>query len=143
MSRIKKKDSDGGGGGPAWLTTLSDLMQLLLTFFILLYSMSNLDEEKFATATSSIQDAFIGSSVGTTLIDIYEGNQVIPGQENTIVSEGRIGIEISPEIVEMYEKIGTFIHENELHENVDVRLDSDGVFVDIRDAILFESGKAD
>ncbi|HHH72463.1 MAG TPA: flagellar motor protein MotB, partial [Sulfuricurvum sp.] len=31
---------------PAWLTSFSDLMSLLLTFFILLYSMSSLDVSK-------------------------------------------------------------------------------------------------
>lgn len=140
MSRIRKKETDTGSA--SWLTTLSDLMQLLLTFFILLYSMSNLDEEKFASATSSIQDAFIGSEVGTSLIEVYEGSEIMPGQENTIVSQGKVGIEISPEIVEMYEKIGVFIEENELADSVDVRLDDEGVFVDIKEAILFESGKA-
>ena len=141
MSKIRKKEPNEGGG--TWLTTMSDLMQLLLTFFILLYSMSSLDAEKFAAASSSIQDAFVGSETGTSLIQMHEGSQIMPGQENTIVSKGKVGIEISPEILEIYEKIGTFIEENELEENVDVRLDDEGVFVDIRDVILFEPGQSD
>ena len=40
---------------PAWMTTFSDLMSLLLTFFILLYSMSVLDITSFAKWISFFQ----------------------------------------------------------------------------------------
>ncbi len=43
MARKKKEECKGA---PAWLTSFSDLMSLLLTFFILLYSMSSLDISK-------------------------------------------------------------------------------------------------
>lgn len=140
MSRIRKKEPSGGGG--SWLTTMSDLMQLLLTFFILLYSMSNVDDEKFASASSSIQEAFIGIGTGSSLIDGYEGSQIVPGQEGEIVNQGKLGMEISPEIVEMYEKVGSFIEDNKLQGDVNVRIDDEGVFVDIKEAILFDSGSA-
>jgi len=43
MARKKKEECKSA---PAWLTSFSDLMSLLLTFFILLYSMSTLDISK-------------------------------------------------------------------------------------------------
>lgn len=43
MAREKKEECKQA---PAWLTSFSDLMSLLLTFFILLYSMSTLDITK-------------------------------------------------------------------------------------------------
>lgn len=43
MARKKKEECKTA---PAWLTSFSDLMSLLLTFFILLYSMSSLDVSK-------------------------------------------------------------------------------------------------
>ena len=43
MARKKKEECKSV---PAWLTSFSDLMSLLLTFFILLYSMSTLDITK-------------------------------------------------------------------------------------------------
>jgi len=42
MSRKQKKNQEGEGS-PAWLVTFSDLMTLLLTFFVLLLSMSSMD----------------------------------------------------------------------------------------------------
>ena len=42
----KKQESDSGGGVPPWMVTYSDLMTLLLTFFVLLISMSYIDERR-------------------------------------------------------------------------------------------------
>ena len=51
----KKKSSDSGGlKGDEWLGTYSDCVTLLLTFFVLLYSMSSLDAEK----AKAISEAF-------------------------------------------------------------------------------------
>ncbi|WFA07890.1 flagellar motor protein MotB [Tissierella sp. Yu-01] len=140
MSRIRKKESSGAGA--PWLTTYSDLMSLLLTFFILLFSMSSVDTEKFANVTSSLQEAFIGIQGADSIIDGYEGSEVVPIQEGNIIDDGTIGIQISPEIIQMFEKVGEFITENDLNAEVDVRYDDEGVFVDIKDAILFDTGSA-
>lgn len=53
----RKKDS-GGGGQPAWLITFSDLMTLLLTFFVLLVSMSVIDERSKLVVLGSISSSF-------------------------------------------------------------------------------------
>ncbi len=45
-------------GAPAWMTTYSDLVTLLLTFFVLLLSMANMDPVRFTEASSSLKDAF-------------------------------------------------------------------------------------
>lgn len=43
----KKKQEDAPKGSPAWMATFSDLMNLLLCFFVLLFSMSTVDAQKF------------------------------------------------------------------------------------------------
>ena len=45
MASIKKKSS--GGGGANWMDTYGDMVTLLLCFFVLLYSMSSLDANKW------------------------------------------------------------------------------------------------
>ncbi|MBF0423682.1 MAG: flagellar motor protein MotB [Magnetococcales bacterium] len=45
-------------GAPGWLLTFGDLMSLLLTFFILLVSMSTVDKTRFKEAAGSLRDAF-------------------------------------------------------------------------------------
>ena len=43
---MKKKK--GGGGGANWMDTYGDMVTLLLCFFVMLYSMSRVDESKWA-----------------------------------------------------------------------------------------------
>ena len=57
MGKKRDKCDEGGGGCPAWMTTFSDLMSLLLTFFVLLLSMASLDQKKIKEALGSLQGA--------------------------------------------------------------------------------------
>lgn len=54
----RKKKEDVPAGSPAWMTTFSDLMNLLLCFFVLLFSMSTVDAEKFQIVIASLQSRF-------------------------------------------------------------------------------------
>ena len=65
----KKKQEEAPKGTPAWMATFSDLMNLLLCFFVLLFSMSTVEEEKFQEVIASMQSSFSilpsgGSSIG-------------------------------------------------------------------------------
>ena len=66
----RKKQEDAPKGSPAWMSTFSDLMNLLLCFFVLLFSMSTVDAEKFQQVMASIQASFsILPSGGSALDD--------------------------------------------------------------------------
>ena len=54
----QKKTEDPPQGAPAWTTTFSDLMNLLLCFFVLLFSMSSVDAEKYAELVQSLSNGF-------------------------------------------------------------------------------------
>lgn len=51
MSNKRKRDS---GGGSKWLNTYADMVTLLLTFFIMLYAMSNINEIKYSKVIEAI-----------------------------------------------------------------------------------------
>ena len=58
MARKKKKAAEEGGGLPLWMATFSDMVTLLLTFFVLLLSMANFeDPTKVEAVLSSIKSA--------------------------------------------------------------------------------------
>ncbi len=66
----KPKQEDPPKGSPAWMATFSDLMNLLLCFFVLLFSMSSVDAEKYELVVQSFQEAFsILPSGGSTVTD--------------------------------------------------------------------------
>lgn len=57
MPRREKKQPPAPGS-PAWMVTFSDLMTLLLTFFVLLLSMAIIDEQRKLVALGSIIGTF-------------------------------------------------------------------------------------
>jgi len=64
----KKKEPEGPRPPAAWMNTFSDLMNLLLCFFVLLFSMSNIEEEKWEEVAASFQSAFSVLPKGATAI---------------------------------------------------------------------------
>ena len=45
-------------GIPAWVMTFADLMSLLLAFFVLLFSFSEMDKNVYKELAGSLKDAF-------------------------------------------------------------------------------------
>lgn len=78
----KKEEDSGGGLDPnAWMSTMSDLVFLLITFFVLLISMSSMD-------TKFLKEAFGLLSGGTSVLP-FEGNAPAP-------SQARFNLTLSP-----------------------------------------------
>ncbi len=63
-----KKQEDPPAGSPAWMATFSDLMNLLLCFFVLLFSMSTIDEAKLNELIASMNSSFSIFTAGATSI---------------------------------------------------------------------------
>ena len=51
-------EKEEGGGVPAWVMTFADLMTLLMCFFVLLLSFSEMDVAKFKQLSGSMKEAF-------------------------------------------------------------------------------------
>jgi chemotaxis protein MotB len=56
MSQTRKVKCPSGA--PAWVTTFADLMSLLMCFFVLLLSFSELDVQKYKQVAGSMREAF-------------------------------------------------------------------------------------
>jgi len=54
---MDEMDDEGGSGG-GWITTFADLMSLLLSFFVLLLSFSEMDVAKYKQLSGSMKSAF-------------------------------------------------------------------------------------
>ncbi|MBQ1901680.1 MAG: flagellar motor protein MotB [Lachnospiraceae bacterium] len=75
----KKKQEDPPKGSPAWMATFSDLMNLLLCFFVLLFSMSTVDAEKMEMVIQSFQNTFSVLPAGGTTVSTTEGALISSG----------------------------------------------------------------
>lgn len=139
MSRRRKKSAgNSDGGGASWMTTFSDLMSLLLTFFILLFSMSNVSNEKFTQAAQSLSSSLIGGGEG-----IMDGVIVPFEDDNTGTNETVVPAEeleapgLDPALIEIYNRVINFVEKNDLEDKVIITADPKGVYVNVSNAILF------
>lgn len=154
MARKRKKVAQAGS--PPWMATYSDLMSLLLTFFILLFSMSVVSEERFREVAASLRLALIGSSsdaildnrgdaVGDYEFDEYgnlsEFEDVDP--EDLEVEESIMYQDTIPEEVhELYQTVTNYMEVEGLESEITLSRDQEGVYIDIQEAILFDPGSA-
>ena len=63
---MKKKQEPEKENSERWLLTYSDMITLLMAFFIVLYAMSNIDVEKYKKLSTSLNSALGGSSSSTS-----------------------------------------------------------------------------
>lgn len=107
----KNKENDESGG---WLTTFGDMMTLLMTFFVLLFSMSTLDPVKLEQ---------FGQSFGE-----HQGSR----KKTKKVSLSQINKEVKK-----------LVKDQALQQQVKVRMDSRGVTLEIASDLAFNVGSAD
>lgn len=162
MARAKKKKeeeikTDG------WKDTFSDLMNLLLCFFVLLFSMSNVDEVKYAELVASLSNSFsifnggaqaIGdgmlvSSGASQLNNLDEyfsdmGKAAESENENDPMSEAEQQ-EQREKTEQLYEDIVEQAEQKRIEDSVDVSIDASYqyVMISLSGDLLFESGSAD
>ena len=76
MSDEEEQKCDCVPGLPAWMGTFADLMSLLMCFFVLLLSFSEMDAMKFKRLAGSMAQAF-GVQNKLNVTDIPKGTSII------------------------------------------------------------------
>lgn len=64
----RKREETPPAGSPAWMSTYGDMVTLLLCFFVMLFSMSTIDAQKFEALATSLSQSFSIFSAGSTAI---------------------------------------------------------------------------
>lgn len=128
---MPKKKKKGAGGAPEWMVTFGDMMSLLLCFFVILVSMSEMKEdEKFMKVRESIKRAFG-----------YQGGAgTIPGTTNPTNT-------IQKQLIDLLRKKWQLRHGKTTEEGIvgqspSVKKVRDGLEFIIGGAVSFEPGKA-
>ena len=119
----KQKQEEAPAGSPAWMATFSDLMNLLLCFFVLLFSMSSTDTEKFQEVIASIQSSFSIFSQGGT--SIGEGQMISSGISQLEMFDDYFN-SVHDGDDEQYEKEGASENENEGEQSEDGSATNEG-----------------
>ncbi|KIL48326.1 hypothetical protein KP77_23670 [Jeotgalibacillus alimentarius] len=114
---------------PKWMITFADFMMLILVFFILLFSISQVDTAKF----DSISQAFRNQGV------LDGSDTVVPFDEEWLEEE----IREDQELQELYGEIDSFLEENNLTDQVTASETDRGVVITLQEQVLFDSGEAE
>ena len=139
---IKKKSS--GGGGANWMDTYGDMVTLLLCFFVLLYSMSTISEDKWKSIVQSFNPNSIeaptmidGGNDGPISDPIDEGSGLDKGNEPEISAE-----DIEAALQELFEALQSMAENSSAGEAVEVTKGDGYVFVSFADAVFFDGDSA-
>ncbi|MBC8080636.1 MAG: flagellar motor protein MotB [Gorillibacterium sp.] len=163
--RSKKHKHEGHGSSERWLITYSDLITLLLVFFIVMYSMSKVDMEKYAQLSQSLQFSFNKSDSmipqgggGSGVIgevspktddkdkDKDKDNVGVGDKDKTDAMEQAEKAALllkEQELQDLLQKITKYIDDNNLEATVSAVDTTRGIAVTLKDYFLFDLAKAD
>ncbi len=108
------------------MVTYGDMVTLLLTFFVLIVSMSEVEVKKFKEAMSYFQ--------GRTSVLTHDA--VIPALNQQLMQQAK-------EQAERFEELLEYLEENDLLDKVQVQLTENGLHLTVADSVMFHSGEAE
>jgi chemotaxis protein MotB len=129
---MAKKKVEKAPNHERWLLTYADMITLLMIFFIVLWSMSTADSEKWQKISAALQRAFS--------LELFEsgGSGGQPSSSGPAVIDAKLVA-----FAAIKSQIGVLAKNNDVINDVDVRLDREGVVITLSGNFLFESGRAD
>lgn len=166
----KRREDTPPAGSPAWMATFSDLMNLLLCFFVMLFAMSSIEESKLQEFVAAMNNTFSVFSGGAAAIGdgflISNGVSQLNELDQYINSTGKTAdsetdgdrleeFEKSPEALEdmleekrlqeneeRVEEIAELLQESDIADEVEVSFTAQYVKLTMSGALLFDSGSA-
>jgi len=157
MRDRKKPDPPAEASAPAWMATFGDLVTNLLTFFVLLFAFSSMDQSKAEEIVSGLKGMSIVAipaldpNAPEKTPESMSGKFIIteygPDMEEDLLNPGSEGSDTIEQMGtmfdELYEKIKSHILEHDLGSILDVEY-IDGFTIQLRmmDSAFFASGSA-
>jgi len=133
----KKKKKEKCAPLALWLVTFSDLMTLLLTFFVLLLTMASMDNAILTTVTLTTADLGLLEKRGSGRVNVKERMviQLMNKPWEVLNKKNRIKDLLYPDDI-----LPDEIKKSDLDKNLDVLAKPDGVALVFTDELLFIPG---
>lgn len=131
MPRRRRKSDDQETDDSNWLTTYGDMMTLLLAFFVLLYSFSSINAEKFQTVIESLKGK----------LGVLEGGKTISSSE--LITAGAKSEKVSlQEFDRIHSKIAKYVENKNLEDKIKLEMTERGLTIRFTGKVLFDLGEA-
>ena len=117
-------------GAPLWVVTFGDLMSLLMCFFVLLLSFSEMDRNKYRIVSGSMKNAF-GIQYKKPVFDSPKGQKMISKEFDQAIVLVKVQDVINPIERELENEFQEFKKSIELHANeneVTIRMMGEATF---------------
>lgn len=135
LEKILEEEEDTSA---TWITTFSDLSLLLLTFFVLLYSMSFLDAKKFSSYFLSVQRA-LGTAEGGQLAQKSSLNE----SAGVFIKEARLLKQLNEKQSQVFADFNFYFTDKGLEGIVGAKLESGMITIQVPGDVLFASGQVE
>jgi chemotaxis protein MotB len=136
MSKAPESPPKNDKGAPMWVVTFGDMMSLLLCFFVLLLSFSEMDRQKYKQVAGSLEKAF-GVQRKTKVMDPPKGIKMIARDFDQEVIATRLKELIGKEIEEEIET-----HLSDLKDQIELEPAKEAVTIRMMGESTFDSGEA-
>jgi chemotaxis protein MotB len=132
---------ESGDDGPAWLTTFNDLVTLLMVFFVLLFTMGSMDNNKLKEFQYALQSGLGILGEGSQVSIEIKDSRPVPDQADLLTQAEGDGqpVDEQQEVIPMDEALKKFTAE----PGINVRYSKQGAHITFEDYLLFNFGKAD
>lgn len=137
MKYRKSKPPRSNDSSQTWLATYGDMMTNILVFFVLIFSASTVDEQKFRAISESFQNRSIFEFY-PSMIPFDEG----PG--NSGAEDGNLdeGTAVEGNLDYVYSEVNKYLQEQGLDELVGTTRTEEGLILVLPEQILFNTGEA-
>jgi len=122
-----KKKKSSQGGAPQWMVTYSDMVTLLLTFFVLMMSMASMDKVKFQKAVQSLRGAF----------GVLQTQQEREQMSYNFIKFSPIPYDM---VQRVYKRMDQRIKALDINEDIELVKDRGAVILRVNNNILFAAG---
>lgn len=137
---IKKKKS--GGGGANWMDTYGDMVTLLLCFFVLLYSMSTISEDKWKAIVQSFNPSAVEDPRATAGADGPNADEFGQSGQMPVEDIEQMQEQVEQDMQSLLEAIESFIRQENLQDAVTVSQDGGKIFVTFSQSVFFDGESA-
>ena len=128
-----KRNKKSGGGGANWMDTYGDMVTLLLCFFVMLYSMSRVDESKWIALVQSFNPDYAVDEPSQIVVPGEIANEPVTGLPSALTQD-----QVEAALEELYVSMSEYAASAGLQDMVSLSKGSGYVFISFDDTIFFD-----